>query len=1107
MGNGSPLHPSLKNSSLKQQSSGHSASLPTIPSQARDDATNAAAAYAASNRMRVSAVRWDDLDRLNSPGDSARQHEPTDIPTWPTLSGVTATSSAAESERAGHEAWDEARARREWGDDASAAQRRTNGRAERGERGEWGERVGGEGAEGADLDEQNRYELPHKQRFPGDHDLSPLQQFLHWASQTLLGRPSRGSTHSAFAISRMASQSAANLPPSDSRASSVGSGLRPEGSATLGRAKALSRSDTFFLREMRATEVLGSAVVAPDNGYLLLWQQLVLVLSFYSAFITPLEFSFLPVLPPGLAMADNIINAFFLADLLLTFFVAFKDRRTQSYVCDHWSIATRYLCTFFACDVLALFPWDTFFQLAGGEGDDNLLRWFLWTRVVRTRHVMNYFHRLQRDIRLSYFAVRVVKLIFVELYITHVAGCFFYFLATTYPPDQEGSTWIGSLTLGDLQYTDFRDIDLYTRYFTALYWSVITMATIGYGDVHPVNPREMVFAMVYISFDLVLSAYLVGNITAMVVKGSNTTRYREKMSALIKYMNRNHLPHALRQQMRQHVRLQFETEQVEDEVMEEFPLSIRHKVARALYQRTVEACYLFDGCSGECINQIVARATPEYYYPLEVLIQKNDAADHMFVICSGTVQEASCVHGEGKDEHLATLTAGNMCGEVALLCNILQPFTVTAKELCQVLRIDRQSLAIVTSLFIVDGRRMVDNLLQRSEEAGSKFAGLVAEIEGLVAAQEADLTVSTIYAAWTGDMEQLQQLMAAGAKADRADYDGRTPLHLAAAGGHNDLVRLLLLEGAQVNAVDNFGTTPLLEALRAGHDETAAILASKGGTVGLQEAGTVLCGAVTAADTALLQRLLSHGVHPNATDYDQRSPLHIAAIKGHLHVARLLVDHHADVAARDRWGSTPLDEARRCGSLPLVRFLQEVGVRQATRARSAAPPIATAAGAAGAAAGTPAGAAAGAGAAGAAAGTPAGAAASAGAAAAAPSSSPPAAAAPSFLAPLPAHGTTAAPTSFSLPATVDPAATAIPASLPAAAVPSAAAPSSAAPSSAPPSSSLPATAPPTTPAAPSSPPSSPCLGSAAPSGARPPSSPASQGAAGGPGGRGLNGGG
>lgn len=32
----------------------------------------------------------------------------------------------------------------------------------------------------------------------------------------------------------------------------------------------------------------------------------------------------------------------------------------------------------------------------------------------------------------------------------------------------------------------------------------------GYGDIHPVNIREMIFAMVYILFDLIFSAYLVG---------------------------------------------------------------------------------------------------------------------------------------------------------------------------------------------------------------------------------------------------------------------------------------------------------------------------------------------------------------------------------------------------------------------------------------------------------------------------------------------------------------------------------------------------------------------------------------------------------------------
>ena len=72
-------------------------------------------------------------------------------------------------------------------------------------------------------------------------------------------------------------------------------------------------------------------------------------------------------------------------------------------------------------------------------------------------------------------------LVVIELYITHVAACFFYYLATTYPPEQEGYTWIGSLTLGAFSFENFRDIDIFTRYITSMYWSVVTMATIGEG--------------------------------------------------------------------------------------------------------------------------------------------------------------------------------------------------------------------------------------------------------------------------------------------------------------------------------------------------------------------------------------------------------------------------------------------------------------------------------------------------------------------------------------------------------------------------------------------------------------------------------------------------
>lgn len=90
-----------------------------------------------------------------------------------------------------------------------------------------------------------------------------------------------------------------------------------------------------------------------------------------------------------------------------------------------------------------------------------------------------FFEKLEKDIRINYLFIRIVKLIVVELYYTHTAACIFYYLATTLPPSQEGYTWIGSLRLGDYTYTNFREIDFLKRYLTSLYFAIVTMATVG----------------------------------------------------------------------------------------------------------------------------------------------------------------------------------------------------------------------------------------------------------------------------------------------------------------------------------------------------------------------------------------------------------------------------------------------------------------------------------------------------------------------------------------------------------------------------------------------------------------------------------------------------
>ncbi|KAG7468847.1 hypothetical protein JOB18_024505 [Solea senegalensis] len=78
-------------------------------------------------------------------------------------------------------------------------------------------------------------------------------------------------------------------------------------------------------------------------------------------------------------------------------------------------------------------------------------------------------------------------------------------------------------------------------------------------------------------------------------------------------------------------------------------------------------------------------------------------------------------------------------------------------------------------------------------------------------------------------------------------------------------------------------------------------------------------------DLQSLRRYFLSGVDVNAVDYDGRSALHVAAAEGHTEVIRFLLENAgANPALRDRWGSSPLQEARRYSKDSAVQLLQGV---------------------------------------------------------------------------------------------------------------------------------------------------------------------------------------
>lgn len=152
-------------------------------------------------------------------------------------------------------------------------------------------------------------------------------------------------------------------------------------------------------------------------------------------------------------------------------------------------------------------------------------------------------------------------------------------------------------------------------------------------------------------------------------------------------------------------------------------------------------------------------------------------------------------------------------------------------------------------------------------------------------------------AARTGDLDQVVELIGAGADVNLAQNDGTSALLWAAYQSDADMVSRLIAAGADVNAANNFGMTPLLEASRMGDAPVIAALLEGGADLerAKKDGETPLMAAARSGHTDSVKLLLEHGADPNAVeDYHSQTALMWAAAEGHLDVVDMLLNAGAD---------------------------------------------------------------------------------------------------------------------------------------------------------------------------------------------------------------------
>jgi ankyrin repeat protein len=181
-----------------------------------------------------------------------------------------------------------------------------------------------------------------------------------------------------------------------------------------------------------------------------------------------------------------------------------------------------------------------------------------------------------------------------------------------------------------------------------------------------------------------------------------------------------------------------------------------------------------------------------------------------------------------------------------------------------------------------------------------------------------------------GDVARVQELITADPTCVHAnDTSGRTPLHVAAAGGHAEIVTTLLQQHANEDARTARLETPLFVASRHGHAAVVRALIEHEAGVNLADGDgrTALYVAAAGGHQAVVDVLLENGAHPNATTAEGESALYAAVAGGYEGIVRSLLEMGSLSTFHTRAGETPLSLAKKKNDHVMVDLLTAAGAR------------------------------------------------------------------------------------------------------------------------------------------------------------------------------------
>lgn len=403
-----------------------------------------------------------------------------------------------------------------------------------------------------------------------------------------------------------------------------------------------------------------------ENKIRVVWDIIIFFCILYAAVESPLRLVLNYEQGLALSWIYIAVDLLFFGDILVCLFSPESFRHRLIYIGKEKTI--HYLKTWFVFDFIAAFPFEIVAQKILSielSAHPFLFLVFGLTRIVKVVRVPAILHRLNLAFKPAPGVLRLVLLGFWISVVAHWCAVGWLYM------DEIDSSKTG-----------------WDEYIRALYWSVMTLATVGYGDVLPVTTNQRIYVILVMMLGAAVYATVIGNI-ASILGNLDLVRAAQmkRMSQVDSFLRARNLPYLIRRKIRDYYMYIMERGfgENERELLNDLPISLQREVKIHLHRELLEKVPFLKGADPSLVTTLVFALKHHIFLPGDIVFRKGDVGHNLYILSEGIVEilaEDGAV--------ITSLSEGKFFGELALVKEERRSATVRSVGISQMYTLSKE---------------------------------------------------------------------------------------------------------------------------------------------------------------------------------------------------------------------------------------------------------------------------------------------------------------------------------------------------------------------------------------------------------------------------------